>query len=73
MPCKDTSSKVTVWLDTDERLSGFDFSKITCSKTIGGATGYLEQCQGRSAEEILEIEFQELLDRLNPETSEDQF
>ena len=73
MPCKDTTSKVIVFLDNDDQLSGFDFSKITCSKEIGGGTGYLEYCKGRPAEEIIEVDFQEPLDFLNPKSEEDQF
>ena len=73
MPCKDTSSKVTVYLDVEDRLVDFDFSKITCSKEISGGTGYFEYCKGKSAEEIVQFDFQEPLESLNPETDEDQF
>ena len=73
MPCKDTASKVTVFLDVEDRLVDFDFSKITCSKEIGGGTGYVEYCKGKSAKEILRFDFQEPLEFLNPETNEDQF
>ena len=73
MPCKDTTSRVTVFLDNQDRLIDFDFSKITCSKEIGGGTGYLEYCKGKLAEEIMEIDFQMPLDFLNPKTDEDQF
>ena len=73
MPCKDTTSKVTVFLDDKDRLVDFDFSKITCSKEIGGGTGYLEYCKGKSPEEIMRFDFQEPLEFLSPETDEDQF
>jgi|TARA_B100000959_G_scaffold218323_1_gene230442 hypothetical protein len=73
MPCNDTTSKITVWLDSDDRLTGCDFTKLTCNRTVGGETGYLEQCTGLSAEEILKIEFQEALDQLNSEDTENQF
>ena len=73
MPCKDTASKVAVFLDVEDRLIDFDFSKITCSKEIGGGTGYLEYCRGKSAEEIIQFNFQEPLESLMPETDEDQF
>ena len=73
MPCNDTASKITVWLDSDDRLTGCDFTKLTCNRTVGGETGYLEQCMGLSAEEILKIEFQEALDQLNSENTENQF
>ena len=73
MPCKDTTAKVTVFLDNNDKLVNFDFSKITCDKEIGGGTGYLKYCRGKSAEEILRCHFQEPLKFLNPKTSEDQF
>jgi hypothetical protein len=54
-------------------LVDFDFSKISCNKEIGGGTGYLEYCKGKSIDEIMRLEFQELLDFLAPESTEDQF
>jgi hypothetical protein len=73
MPCKDTSSVVKVKLDLNEHLLDFDFSKITCSKEIGGGTGYLEYCVGKSVEEILEIHFNELIQALGLDDPDDQF
>ncbi len=73
MPCKDTTSRVTVLLDQEGCLVDFDFSKISCNKEIGGGTGYLEYCKGKSIDEIMRLEFQELLDFLAPASTEDQF
>ena len=73
MPCKDTTSKVTVLLDKNDLLVKFDFLKITCNKEIAGGTGYLEYCKKKSADEIVEIEFEELLKILKPKSTEDQF
>ena len=73
MPCKDTTSRVTVLLDQEGCLVDFDFSKISCNKEIGGGTGYLEYCKGKSIDEIMRLEFQEPLDFLAPESTEDQF
>ena len=73
MPCKDTTSKVTVILDKNDLLINFEFYKITCNKEIGGGTGYLEYCKNKSADEIVEIEFEEPLQILNPRSTEDQF
>jgi NifU-like protein involved in Fe-S cluster formation len=73
MPCKDTTSRVTVLLDQEDCLVDFDFSKISCNKEIGGGTGYLEYCKGKSIDEIMRLEFQELLDFMAPESTEDQF
>ena len=73
MPCKDSSSRVTIKLDVDERLLEFDFSKITCSKEIGGGTGYLAYCSGKPVQEILTDDFNDLVNTLGLEDSEDQF
>ena len=72
MPCKDTTSRVTVLLDQEDCLVDFDFSKISCNKEIGGGTGYLEYCKGKSIDEIMRLEFQEPLEFLAPESTEDQ-
>ena len=72
MPCKDTSAKIKVLLDAEERLLDFDYEKITCSKKIGG-TGFREYCIGRSIEEISHIDFNALLDIISFESTEDQF
>jgi len=73
MPCKDTSSMVKIKLDLEERLLEFDFSKITCSKEIGGGTGYMEYCSGKSAEEILAFHFSDLTRVLELDDPDDQF
>ena len=73
MPCKDTTSKITVILDNNDLLVNFEFSKITCNKEIGGGTGYLEYCKKKSADEIVQVEFEEPLRILKPSSTEDQF
>ncbi len=73
MPCKDTSSMVTIKLDLEERLLGFDFSKITCSKEIGGGTGYMEYCSGKPAQEVLDLDFTDLTRVLELDDPDDQF
>ena len=73
MPCKDTTSKITVILDKNDLLVNFEFSKITCNKEIGGGTGYLEYCKKKSADEIVLVEFEEPLQILKPSSTEDQF
>jgi len=73
VPCKDSSSIVKVKLDLEERLLDFDFSKITCSKEIGGGTGYMEYCSGKSAQDILALDFNNLTQSLELEDPDDQF
>ena len=64
---------VKIKLDLEERLLDFDFSKITCSKEIGGGTGYMEYCSGKSAEEILAFHFSDLTRILELDDPDDQF
>ncbi len=64
---------VTIKLDLEERLLGFDFSKITCSKEIGGGTGYMEYCSGKPAQEVLDLDFTDLTRVLELDDPDDQF
>jgi len=73
MPCKDTTAEITIHLDENDCLIDFTFSKITCNKEIGGGTGFLEYCRGKPAEEILDLEFNKLLNFFAIESDEDQF
>lgn len=51
----------------------FDFSKITCSKEIGGGTGYQDYCAGRGIEDIIKIGFNEIVEALDLWEPEEQF
>ena len=73
MPCKDTTAEITVHLDKNDCLIDFTFSKISCNKGIGGGTGFLEYCRGKTAEELLRLEINKLLDFFCLESDEDQF
>jgi len=73
MPCKDSTSKVSVTLNADERLLDFDFSKITCSKPIASETGFKKYCVGLHMDEIAAIEFDEIVRQLAIEDEETQF
>ncbi len=73
MPCKDTTAEIIIQLDDKGCLVDFSFSKVTCSKEIGGGTGFLEYCIGKSVEEMLDLEINELLDFFAFECDEDQF
>jgi len=64
---------VRIKLDLEERLLDFDFSKITCSKEIGGGTGYMEYCSGKPAEEVLALDFNDLTRILGLDDPDDQF
>jgi hypothetical protein len=73
MPCKDTTSQITVVLDENDCLVSFVFSKLTCQKTVGGGTGFIEYCQGKSVDQITQLEFSDLVVELGLMNSEEQF
>ena len=73
MPCKDTTSQITVTLDESDCLLSFDFSKLTCQKPVGGGTGFIELCRGKSVDEVTQLEFSDLVVELELTSSEEQF
>ena len=73
MPCNDTTSKALVVLDSQERLLEFDFSKMTCGGKIGGDTGFGEYCQYQSIDEILNIEYEVMAERMGLEDETERF
>ncbi len=73
MPCNDTTSRIVINLDFNNRLHSFDFFKMTCGKEISGETGFKEYCLGKTVEEVLELEFDTTLYALNLEDPDQQF
>jgi len=73
MPCKDTTSQISIFLDNEDHLIDFDYSKKTCNKEVGGMTGFREFCIGKSVDYIVELEFEDLIDLLNLPDSETRF
>ena len=72
MPCKDTTSKITVLLDLEDRIKDYDFSKITCHKEIGG----LESGKywiGQNIDNIESMDFNKVVDELGLTDTQDQF
>ena len=61
MPCKDTTAQITVILDEKDCLVTFDFSKITCQKSVGGGTGFVDLCNGKHIDEVVQLEFSNLV------------
>ena len=60
-------------LDGNDHLLNFEFSKMTCQKEVGGGTGFLDYCLGKSVETLSEIEFQDINDDLKLYDTESQF
>ena len=73
MPCKDTTSKISILLDGSDHLLNFEFSKMTCQKEVGGGTGFLDYCLGKSVDTLSEMEFQDINDDLELHDTESQF
>ena len=46
---------------------------MTCQKEVGGGTGFLDYCLGKSVETLSEIEFQDINDDLKLNDTESQF
>jgi hypothetical protein len=73
MPCKDTTSKISILLDGNDHLLNFEFSKMTCQKEVGGGTGFRNYCLGKSVGHLSELEFQDIYDYLKLNDTESQF
>ncbi len=74
MPCKDTTSQITVILDENDCLVSFDFSKLTCQKPVGGsATGFMKFCRGKTVDQITQLDFSDLVVALELNETEEQF
>ena len=73
MPCKDTTAQITVILDEKDYLVTFDFSKLTCQKAVGGGTGFVDLCSGKHIDEVIQLEFSDLVVDLELTGSEEQF
>ena len=75
MPCKDTTALMTVRVDHDDFLIGYDYAKISCDKSIGNGQSFHQYCEGKPIQEILEWEFSKILQdlQLPEEDTENQF
>ena len=73
MPCKDTTSEISIVLDKKDHLIDFNYSKKTCNKEVGGGTGFREFCIGKSIDVLSDLEFDDLIKILELYDSENQF
>ncbi|MBC8285240.1 MAG: hypothetical protein H8E32_15610 [Nitrospinae bacterium] len=73
MPCKDTTSQISIVLDCNDTLLDFEYSKMTCNKEIGGGTGFREYCLGKHIETLSNLEFNDLVAELDLKDTENQF
>ena len=73
MPCKDTTSQISIILDNKDRLIDFEYTKSTCNKEIGGNTGFREYCIGKPIDNLSKQEFSDLIKILGLQDPDDQF
>lgn len=73
MPCKDSSSRMVVEIDGDERLVRYDYDKITCGKRIGGGSGLESLCAGWPVERLLAADLAAVETELGVEDEDDRF
>lgn len=73
MPCKDSSSSISIQLSPDEKFILFDFAKITCGREITAETGFSRYCVGRTLEEILDLSYPQIREELGLRGEEEQF
>lgn len=73
MPCKDSSSSISIKISHDEKFIAFDFAKITCGREITAKTGYSTYCVGRPLPEILELPYTQAVKELKLTDEEAQF
>ena len=73
MPCSDSSSSITIYLDSDERFICFEYAKITCGQEISANTGLNRYFVGSHLDDILNSSFNSLVKDLNVLEEENQF
>ena len=73
MPCCDSSSRIALKLDHEERFHSFEFAKITCGKKITSHADYNTYCRGKTLKAILKISYQDAVADLKAVSEEEQF
>ena len=73
MPCSDSSSSISLQLDSEEKFISFEYAKITCGSPIDGKTGLSKYLTGKDLREILNIPFSKIIQDLNIIEDEGKF
>ena len=75
MPCKDTTALMTVRVDHQDFLLGYEYAKMSCDKAIGNGQSFHQYCKGKPIQRILEWEFSKIIQdlQLQEEDTENQF
>lgn len=64
MPCRDSSSSISLILDHDDRFLNFTFAKITCGQPITAETKLNNFLKGQTIHEILCLTYADLVTAL---------
>lgn len=73
MPCSDSSSSFVLTLNLNECLIGFEYAKITCGREITADTGLKGYLKGKRLDQIVRMNFEDILKDVNPEGEEGAF
>lgn len=72
MPCSDSSSSITIQLDSDENFISYQYAKITCGREIDGGTAYSKWLKGKTLTDILKITYHQAIEQLNIEEENEE-
>ncbi len=73
MPCSDSSSSMVVQIDSEENFLDFRYAKITCGREINGKTSLSKYLLGKPLQNILELDFSQIVSDLKLKEEESQF
>ena len=72
-PCSDSSSSMTILLDSEEKFLSFEYAKITCGQEIAADTGLRRYFLGWDLPKILEQPFSQIQKDLKVKDEEAEF
>ncbi len=73
MPCRDSSARVVLSVDDNDRIVSFRFEKITCGKVIGGSSGLDRHCRGISLADAPHLDGAQIAAALGVAGEDDRF
>lgn len=62
MPCSDVTEVVSLRLDAEDRLSGYDLNKRSCGRAVGESSLIADWAEGRPAAELAVADIDSFLD-----------
>ncbi len=73
MPCSDVTELIRVVLDAGDRLTDYRFVKQTCGQAVGAQSLLLDHFRGLTADELLAVNYEQLLAQLAPKEDLEEF